>query len=318
MLIKYLNTAPFTSAPDGAGGTPPAAGTPPAETPLAAGVPVVPPWGPDVNTTWMTGDKPWYETLIPDGPTKDLFRDKKYANPAVAADAYYSANKMINNGVVALPGADAKPEDWTALHVKLGRPEAADKYDIRIDPAVKVDPNMLKFGKDLAFELGLPPAFAQKMVDKWNGFAAQANSATVTQQQTENTQQLDGVKQTWGDQFETKLNNGKNAVKVLYDLTKPAEQALYNKIEGAIGSAAMLDLFARIGGKTGEGPMIGGGSVPPDNPDNMTAAQAQAEITRLRADPAFSTMLNTRNDPGHAAAVAKMERLHVRLTAKAA
>lgn len=320
----FPNTAYIAYAPEGGAAGGAGTGTTTTTAPPAGGAPpsvFTPPWGADNNATWMIGDganaKPWYEVAIPDGPTKDLFREKKYANPVVSADAYYSANRMVNGQAVEIPQADAKPEVWNDFYTKLGRPEAPEKYDVKIADGITVDDNMLKFGKQMAFDLGLPPAKAQQMVDKWNEFAMKQNGAGIAEQQQANDKEADAVKITWGDKYDANLGNGKRAVQALYDLTKPEEKALFSKIEGHIGAASMLDLFARLGSKSGEGGLVGGGSTTTDNIATMTVTQANAEINRLRADVEFGKKFNDKNHPEHKDAVERMNSLYARAQVRA-
>src|SRR5688572_607940 len=115
----------------GSGGNAPANST--NVTPPASGVagdppPAAPalPWG-GVNDTWQIDGKPWYDVVVPEGPSRELARAKNYANPTVQADAYYNLNKTFNAGdsAVVIPKADAAPEVWNDFHKKMGRPDAA-------------------------------------------------------------------------------------------------------------------------------------------------------------------------------------------------
>jgi len=327
MFNRFVNTAPFLCAtagdqPPAPSPTPPPAPPAPPAPPPAPPAPAVAPWGADVNKMWTIADKPWFETLIPEGPTRELYKAKQYANPVVGADAYYAANKMINANAVEVPTADAKPEVWAEFDKRVGRPDAADKYDIKIGQDVKVDPALLEFGKKMAFELGLPPHRAQLMVDTWNKFAVEANVKYDTETRTANETEANGIRAKWGDKFDELSAAGRRVVTSVFDVANKdpavatAEKGMLNKVEGAIGAAAMLELFARIGVKSTEGAFKGGAQSPNDNPDNMTPEQANSEITRLRADPVFEKAYTDANDPGHKAALEKMERLFARATPK--
>lgn len=316
MLMKHLlmNTA-LVRAPDdggGAGGQQQQAG--------GSGTPHVPPWGTDVNAQWNIGDKPWYG-YIPDEPVRQLFEAKKYANPVQAATALYSANKMIHEDSIRVPGPDAKPEDWQGVYKKLGALDKPEAYEFKFPEGAQVDDKLVGFGKTLAHKLGLNPTQANTLANEWNEFATKYNTESSAAEQqriaAENAAALEATKTKWGAEFDTKLTAGRRVAESLFDVKNAEDKALMEKVEGAIGSAAMLELFARIGSKTAEGSFKTGGGGVNDNPDNMSAQTAAAEITRLRGDEAFQKAFMDAKHPNHAASVERMNKLYAKAGALA-
>lgn len=264
----------------------------------------------------MVGDKPWYETFVPEGPTRDLIKSKNYANPVVVADSYYAANRMVNGNAIEIPPADAKPEAWDAIHKKLGWQEAPDKYTFKQPDGFTPDEGMVKFGQKMAYELRLDPARAQRMNDLWNEYAKEASASGATAQQAANEAEVSAVKQSWGADFDANMTAGKRAVEAVFAADK---DKWLPKIEGAIGASAMLELFARLGKLGGEALMKGGGSGnggDPSNPSSLTQAQAQAEIARLMADSDFQKAYTNPLDPQHKAKVQHMMSLHAAVASK--
>lgn len=262
----------------------------------------------------MVGDKPWYETFVPEGPTRDLIKSKNYANPVVVADSYYAANRMVNGNAIEIPPADAKPEAWDAIHKKLGWQEAPDKYTFKQPDGFTPDEGMVKFGQKMAYELRLDPSRAQRMNDLWNEYAKGVSASGATAQQAANEAEVSAVKQSWGADFDANMTAGRRAVEAVFAADK---DKWLPKIEGAIGASAMLELFARLGKLGGEGVMKGGGSAnggDPSNPSSLTAAQAQAEIQRLTADADFQAAYTNAQHPQHAAKVQHMMALHAAVT----
>jgi hypothetical protein len=310
-MRKYIGQPVFNA--EGAGGAPggaPGGNPPPSQPPAASAAP----WGADVNAPWNVGDKPWFETL-PDGPTKDLLKAKNYANPAILADAYYSANKMISapDRTIVLPGETATEQERAAFDARLrqvrGALDAPEKYELKMPDGQQADPNLLKFGQQIAHKYGLSAKEAQGLVDDWNRNAAEWNTAAQQAQQQANDAAIAEMKTKYGAEFDTKIAEGQRVVKSL-----GLDNALLDKIEASVGAAPLLDLLFRIGAKGGEGSVIGNGNnADPTNPATMTPQQAQAEVNRLNADPAFQQAYTTANHPGHKDAVEKMAMLFSRL-----
>lgn len=280
-----------TGAPaEGGGGTPPAGVVPPAPSgsdPLVITPPVV-------------GAQPkWYEEL-PEGPTRDLMTQKAYESPHHLADAYHNLNKLVSgDDRIIIPPADAKPEDIAAFHTKLGRPEAADKYDIKMPDGVAADPKMLEFGKSLAFELGLNPKQAQQLADKWNEF----NGTTATEYfdgvRQKNETEIGELKTKWGADLDTNVAAAKRAVQSL-----GLETEDMNRIEAAIGAAPLVKMMAKLGSMAKEGGFLtGNGGGDPNSPAGMTPQQAQSKVDELLGDSAFFAKYTNKGDPSHQEAV---------------
>lgn len=64
-----------------------------------------------------------FETLKP------VIEGDKLTDPGAAVRAY-AGLKTKADGMIALPGKDAKPEDWDGVWEKLGRPKSPDEYDL--------------------------------------------------------------------------------------------------------------------------------------------------------------------------------------------
>lgn len=304
-MLKYLTGQLY--APDDGTGNPPPSDPPPAAHPVAA------PWA-TIDGTWNLGEgeaaKPWWDSIAEE-PVREHIKAKAYANPAQLAMANYNLTKMQRGAddVLSLPAKDAPPEAWNAFYTKLGRPEAADKYELKFADGVTVDDGMVNFGKNLAFELGLPPDKAQLMADKWNEFAAKANGDNVAATQAANTQAITALEQKWGADLEANRAAGERVMRALN-----LSEATMDAIQGNIGAAPLIELLAMIGRKSDEGSFINNGKGDPNNPATMSKDEAQAKINQLNGDPAFQAKYSDKNHAEHTSAVNLMLQLMQRTT----
>ena len=309
-----MNTGQIAYAPEGApaGGdivAPPV--TPAAPAAPAAEHPVTAPWGSE--GVWKFGETgkeaPWF-SAIPEPEVRATMEAKQYANPGELAIAYNNLLKMQNGNpnVLALPGENATPEQLNEFYTKLGRPATKDAYDLKMGEGVTADPKMVEFGKDVAFDLGLNTVQAQKLTDRWNAFAAEMGAGTVEQNNAKNDAEIAALETKWGGDAQKFKDAGLTALKALGSDAPD----LIGKVEGAIGTAAVVVLLARIGKGMGEG---GIPNVPPANPNDpasMSHEAAQARITQLQGDPAFNAKYTDKNHPEHASAVEMMKVLFSR------
>lgn len=298
----------------GTGGTGGAGGTPPA--PLSA------PWGSDPSAQWMLGEggnaKPWYEAL-PDSPTKELYREKKYANPAVAADAHFGANRMVNGNAVELPNIEGDAKAWEPFNARMRGESVKAPTDYKFDfgkdkegKPIEADPKMTAFAQQLAYDLGVHPKRAQELiVNKWQTFASEMNAKSVADANAANEAEANAVRAKWGANFETLRAGGERVAKSL-----KLDPTTLSAIESHIGAAPLMDLFAQLGKIGAEGKLLDGGGSGGTDPVNMTAEQVQQKINDKRADAQFMAGYSDRNHPNHANALKEMEDLHKLLAAK--
>lgn len=300
-------------APEAAGGTgapvaPPV--TPPA--PVAAEHPVSAPWA-DKQGVWTLGEgekaQPWWSTL-PDEVARKHVEAKAYANPAELALANYNLTRLQTNDpqVLAMPAADATPEQMRSFYEKLGAPKEATGYEIKIPDGVTADPGMLEFGKTAFHKAGLTPQQAQTVSDEWNAYAAKQQQTLMEQFTQQNDAELAALTSKWGDELNANKADGQRAMQAL-GLSAEA----IAKIEANVGSAAVVELLATLGKKTREGGLISGSlTYDANNPASMTKEQAAARIGELQNDTAFMAAYTNKNDPQHAEKVTIMQALFAR------
>lgn len=285
------------------------------------------PWGADVNTQWMLGEAgkqvPWYESLAA-GPTKEFVKSKAYSNPAVMADALFSANRMVNGNAIEVPNVDGEdPKVWATAWEPFNKrtrgesiTKAEDyKFNFGKDKDGKdlvPDPGLAKFAQELAFETGLHPKRAQELiVNRWQKFAQETNARMATEAATKNETDAQSIRTKWGANFESYRAAGERAAKALQ-----LDAGTLSAIESHIGFAPIMDLFAKLGQMSAEGKLTGGANSGQTDTSAMTAQQVQAKITALTSDPAFQAKYNDANNPAHKDAVAELEALHKLLVDK--
>jgi hypothetical protein len=262
---------------------------------------------------WTVGDKPWYETALPEGPARTLAATKKYANPTVMATSYAELERINasrdDSKMVRIPDENAKPEDWNAVYERLGRPKDPSGYkDVKWGEGA--DPKMVEFGSNLAFKLGLSPkAVESVMATEWNAFVTKMNTEAAQQAETEGAAALATVKAEWKGDFDANRAKGQQVLRALDKAGfSDADMAA---VEKHVGIPAVVKLLATIGKLSGEGKfMDGGGGGGVTDPGNMAPEQAKAEIIRLTGDAAFQKTYMGGQEPGHDDAVKRMEALY--------
>jgi len=253
--------------------------------------------------------KPWWSG-IQEEPIRAYAEEKKYANPEEALRAAWNANKLnkLTPDIEAFVAGKATPEQEATIHKLMGRPENADAYELKPAEGVQTEAELDALAKKVFFELGVPPARAQKAYDMYNEGVTAFNAAQQAAQQAANDQAMADLTKRWGSDLEANRVAGNKAVHAL-----GIANDLVEKIEANIGSAAIVELLAVIGKKMGEGSFQGASqSTDPNDPNTMTPQAAQSRINTLQADAEFQKKYTDANHPEHKSAVETMQKLFAR------
>lgn len=292
----------FASAAPNGGGDPGAGGgAPPAPPPPAPGTPATP--APD-----------WRLSIPEPIRTEPYFKD--IADVGDLASKAFNQAKLIGvapDQMIRLASPDDK-EAWNGIWNRLGRPESADKYQL-------ADPKEIPEGLDLsaegktafgakAHELGLSQRQADALYQWINDGRIGSYTAAV-----------DGIKQSiaavdaqlktqWGAAYAQKsgdLNLVIDHLSRQFNLGTRLREAI--DMTGGENGVAVRQALAEVGALMRDHDLIkGDGAGSPGGA--MTPTQAQQEINAMYGDAETGKALRDQRHPGHADAVAKMNRLY--------
>lgn len=275
---------------------------------------VTAPWAGSAEA-WKIGEgegaKLWYD-FIPEEKAREHVQAKQYANPAELALANYNLTRLQRGdpNIAVVPDGDAGDDAWNEFYKKAGRPDAPENYDFKFGDDVQTDTTMVEWGKKAFHEVGLTQKQAQALADKWNEFATQADGSLAQDIAKQNEADLTALQASWGADLEVNKAAGLRVIKAA-----GLSDELLGKVEGAIGTAGVVELLAKIGRKSDEGGFTGGSANgDPNDPSRMTKEQAQAKITELQGNNEFMEKYRDSKHPGHKDALSMMEKLYARTT----
>jgi len=193
---------------------------------------------------------------------------EEFKSPADVMKGYENALKMANDKIKVPDKPDDK-DGWDKVYSKLGRPEAADKYDLgdaQIDESIK--------GSVLEqfHALGLNNQQASGLLSFYNELATkqleQAEAAKLEKQSIEAETEF---KKLWGDAFEAKQADLKNFVNQHADGFFDGKPERGNDIELVKFMNSLYEKFGK------EGDMKGGSSAHAGGKDAI-----RTQISQLR------------------------------------
>lgn len=247
----------------------------------------------------QTADKAWYDGLGFKDEDVGYIQNKAWKAPGDVVNAYKNLEKFHGvpaEQIIKLPKDFADEKAMGDVYNRLGRPESADKYDYTAPEGVQVSEERMKWAKETAHKLGLNKsqfaALTNATLEYEGGLIKGMENELALKSET----QMNDLKKEWGAAFDERKVLGQRAVRTFLPGDGEAKEAMLGAIEGAIGSAAMLKLFANIGERLGEDQIISSNG---DRPFGYTPQQAMADKQSLMAelsDPANRSRLDAYNN----------------------
>lgn len=191
---------------------------------------------------------------------------------------------------IKLPGENEGDDAWQSIYNKLGRPEDPDGYQITMrdfDGKVQWEENSEGWLKQTAHKLGLNTKQTQGLVDAYGELILETNTAYMQQQ----AQQVESLKEQFGDLYERKVTLGERA------LAKAGGQEFAERAKelGLLTDPVMLQGIIRLGSMFEESNFIDG------RVGSMSRGEAKAKLDAIKGDMSHPYWVG--NAPGHDAAV---------------
>lgn len=253
----------------------PGSGNPPGNPPAAN-----PPGNEPPAFDWKTSLGDQY------GAHEALLTAKGWKGPADVLGSYAGLEKLMGQDKIAIPGKDAKPEDWDGVWKKLGRPEKPDGYQFQKPEGFDgYDDAFAGAYRDAAHKAGLTPRQAAALHDWWVGNAKDGAGKHAEAVKARDEEVKTQIAKEWGDNAPAKMEAVRKAAQQL-----GADDAALAAIEGGLGNFAALKLLAMLGEQAGEGDLKG---------SQAKVDDAKTQIARLEADPEAMKALLDPNHPQH-------------------
>jgi len=299
-------------------------GTPAAPNPAAPDAAPAPSGGTPASAAapGANGDAKFWDAIPGITPeAKEYLAGKNPKDINEFAKSYRELEGKITAKGLILPKDDAPPSEWAEFHKALGRPESAGKYEIAMPPGVEateIDKTLQADMRQAFYEAGLTPKQVARLNNAYNGVygkVAQQLKDGLAAERAAGDKAIEtweaGIRKAGGDPVKARALAQTAAQTIL-----PKDSALYAQVETALasdgkpgsGSAAMVDLFHRVGLVISEsGGVLRPGQQPGFGP--MTGPQAKVELDRMKADPNIRKVLAEPQHPQYKATQEQWNRL---------
>jgi hypothetical protein len=186
----------------------------------------------------------------------------------------YGADKA--GRTVILPGENATAEETGAFYSKLGRPDAADKYELNIPE--KADPKLVDWFKGTAHKHGLSTKQAAALFDDYNAMTGGAMTEQSEAAGVKSAAEMQSLQKEWGSAFDQKVATGKAAVKAF-----GVDDATIDRLQEGMGLAGVLKFFDAVGSKIGEKGFVAGDTS--TGFGALTPGEAERQLREMDSDP---------------------------------
>lgn len=281
--------APAVPAPAAATPVGLAAGKAPAADPAAAA---------SAASKAMTGiDESWRNAL-----PEELRNDPSIKITKTVEDlakGYVHSQKMIGADKIVVPGKNTTPEEWRAIKTKLGLPEAADKYGLKVPEGVPAEAPFLKKFTEAAHKAGVLPGEAQELLNWYHQESVAEQKAAIDAHNSKVTEGINGLKKEYGQAYDAKVASACQGLEAILG-KETADKLIDDPVLGA--HPGFIRLAVKLADLLAEDVEVGADGKPVGA---LAPAQAQARIDSLMKEQSY---LDGQH-PKHAEAMAEMKRL---------
>lgn len=214
------------------------------------------------------------------------------------AKSYVNAVKKIGGNPDHLVKIPQEGESWNEFYNQIGRPESPDNYDFGED-----DEGILNEFRQFAHETGLTQDQATNILNLYGDIQERQSEDNQQAREDHKVNTQIELQREWGKNYDRKLDLAQRAVA---QFATPEFSNLLDDT-GLGNHKEVIGLFAKIGEILGEDTLVVGSGL---GTKNQTPEQAQDEIRALYSDKDFSKSYRDNLDPGHKAAMSKMDRLY--------
>jgi len=252
------------------------------------------------------GPIPSFKEMIP-AEFKDNPTLAQYNDIGALIKSHISAQSLIGSSIQLPKEGDA--EGLNKVYDKLGRPKTPDEYSFNLGEEIKVEslnPDLMGWAKGAFHKAGLNPQQANELLKGYVGLEQEMKAKLPAQETPEQIEAkyFAEMETMFGDKYDETVLLAERAGTTFLD-----EDTKAWLLETGLGNhPQFVKTFAKIGQllkedenfsneATGNG-FVGG------------EAEAKMEIGRLNSDPDFMKAYQTKDAPGHQAAVEKMSLLY--------
>ena len=263
------------------------------------------------NPTAPAAAPAWYAPEGLDAQTSsqlgELVKTKGWKGPADALLSYQNLEKVFGadkaGRTILAPKSDDDADGWNTIYNRLGRPESPDKYELPVPEGD--DGSFAQSVAPVLHELGLTAKQARGLAEWWNETSSKRIEMEGDSFANQSEAEYKSLQQEWGA---AATQNEELAKRAVLKFSKEAgiDEASFDAMERAIGTAKLMKLFHSIGSSFAEGDFV---SSEMPAAGAMSPQQAKNKIAGMFADDEFMGRYMNQDQRVRQGAIEEMMRL---------
>ena len=225
---------------------------------------------------------------------------KTISNVDDLAKSYLHARKQIGADKIVMPSKHATDQEWREVYQKLGLPQSIEEYSLNSPQGSQFQDGFITEMKKIAFESGVLPHQMETLLNKYSELNNDALAQHEVEVKNQMTQNLEGLKQEWGNAYEARLRDAKKAYKFFGQ-----DPAVKSFLEDMGSDSDFVRLLSKIGGQ-----FLKEDSMIADGVDNTALAPGDAgtQLSQIYSNQKHPYWDKTH--PNHQAAVKEVKQLN--------
>jgi|TARA_Y100000310_G_scaffold321795_2_gene379948 hypothetical protein len=243
-------------------------------------------------------------STVEDDDLRSWAESKGLSAPDQALSSYRNLEKVFGadkaGRTVVLLGDEPTPEEQSDFYTRLGRPKDPKGYEFTAPEGA--DPAFSEEAKVKFHELGLTAHQAEGLAEWYNGQVSTMTESAEAQYKEQIDIDTASLRKEWGAAYDKNVGAAKSATKEF-----GLDEAQVDGLEASLGFGGLMRFMHSLGSRLGEDTVDGS----EDNVGSglMTPESAKQAMLELNGSKEWFDAWMDKDHPGHAAAVAKKQRL---------
>ena len=236
----------------------------------------------------------------------------KFADATALGKSYLELETRLSEQGVRVPGEDASPEAIAEYREAIGVPKTIDGYEVasnlKLPADVAWDTDFQNEMVTAMHEEGLTPPQVTRVLQKYADRQGTITATAIEGAKANKESSSKLLRQEWGSAYDANIRVAHLAMEEIFGDGMKAI-ATTKLLDGSmLGiNPAFIRAMAKVGEDYSEHDIHGMGE---RKRMTMTPEEASAEIVKLRSDTVFQAAYLGKDDPGHQAAVDRMNNLY--------
>lgn len=245
--------------------------------------------GAETTTTTTTGTEgqPWYSGFE-DPVLRGKVELKGWKDPKAAIESYFALESHVGvppDRLIKLPEKADDP-GWVDIKKRLGMSAPDKPEDYGLTAAEGGDPEFAKTMAGVFHKAGLTKDQSAILQADWNKTITDIDARQAAANKVKGEAELATLRNEWGGAYDASVEAARRAATEVGPLAGMTAEDL-SALEGAVGTAKFLKMFAAVGSKNNTEADFHGAADAGGAKGFMSPDVARARIETLKADPVF-------------------------------